>query len=88
MLATLGGLQEVMVHLSGGELIASAHGKEKRAPLLDALRPIKATKKFDVLLPWSEGECAQVAKEESYPFRLAPRVEVKVPMRDGDNIEL
>jgi hypothetical protein len=74
ILASFSGLQELSVHLTGTFFEFGAHRKEEWEPLLDALRVIKATKKFDVLMPWSEDVCAEVAKEGGYPFRLAPRV--------------
>lgn len=75
MLASLTGLYELTLHLTGKpDLMPGA--QDRWAPLLEALIPIKAAKKFDVFLPWSEGQCAR-ASECGYPFRLVWKVEAE-----------
>src|SRR5699024_4834487 len=73
VLASLTGLRELSMHLSGYDLTPGANKKGNWGPLLEALVQIKPAKKFHVFLPWSENHCA--AAEEGYPFRLMPMVD-------------
>ncbi|MCJ1372319.1 hypothetical protein MMC20_003542 [Loxospora ochrophaea] len=76
VLASFAGLQELMLHLTGSDLTPGTFGRSQQGPVLEALTRIKTAKKFDVFLHWSEDQCAAVAKEGGYPFRLAPEIEV------------
>jgi hypothetical protein len=91
-LASFAGLQELMVHLTGpNDLMPGAYWKNRWGPLLEALTRIKAAKKFHVLLPWSEDECVEAAKEGRYPFRLVSKAETPLAfdqLRNDDTIEL
>jgi len=72
-LANFDGLQELTVHLSGGDFEDASRIYQWES-LLEALTAVNASKKFDVLLPWSECECAEAAGNGNYPFRLAPSI--------------
>lgn len=89
MLSSLTHLQELTVHLEGGVSAKFDHRPSNRTAylrkrwkeVLDMLTCITAVKKFNVFMPWTEDECAEVAKGCAYPFRLAP--EVEAPYNSG-----
>lgn len=78
VLASLDGLQELVIYLDG--LIFQREGK----PVLEAMRQIKAAKKFDVDLPCIEPAWADaVEKEGGYPFKLVRHPVIQLPSSLG-----
>lgn len=75
VLASLAGLQELTMHLTGYDLTPGANTKCYWGPLLETLARIKPAKKFHVFLPWSDGQCSEAKNEEGYSFMLIPMVE-------------
>ena len=78
VLSRFAGLQELTVHFNNWCKFSypGADGKRQWGPLLEALRPAKAVKRFDIYLAWTEDECAIVAREGSYPFKLMPMANI------------
>jgi hypothetical protein len=71
--ASFAGLSQLTVHLTGGgALWPGTRYKDRWGPIIEALMPIKA-KKFEVFLPWSEGDCTEATEEGGYPFKLLPK---------------
>jgi hypothetical protein len=86
VLSSFAGLQELTLHLTSNELLPfSGEGKKWSKPLLEPLKRIKPAKRFDVYVNWSEGACAEAAKE-GYPFRFLPEIEAE--LRNDDTMEL
>lgn len=89
VIASLGGLQELTMHLTGEtDHIRGMRGKHLWAPLLDELVRVKPRKRFHVFLRWSEDDCAEVQNECKYPFKLLPMVEKPIPLLEGDNVPI
>lgn len=71
VLSTLSRLQELTIHLTGTFDITSKDYEGKSwVPLLDGLKQVKATRRYDVYIPWSEEECSRAATENDFPFTL------------------
>lgn len=71
VLAGFSGLRELTIHLTSVDLFPAA--KYYGRPL-EALKRIKVSGRFNVYLPWTEQDCAEVTKGEKYPFTLLPYV--------------
>lgn len=74
VLSSLSRLQELTIHLTGTFDVTSEYYESKSwVPLLDALKQVKATRRYDVYIPWSEEECSRAAAENDFPFTLVSR---------------
>lgn len=69
MLAGFAGLRELTVHLTSPDLLPVARYFEET---FEPLKRIRALNRFDVFLPWTEQDCAEVATGSEYPFTLLP----------------
>jgi len=71
VLSSLSRLQELTIHLTGMFDVTSEYYESKSwVPLLDGLKQVKATRRYDVYIPWSEEECSRAAAENDFPFTL------------------
>lgn len=74
MLLSLSRLQELTIHLTGTFDVTSEYYESKSwVPMLDGLKQVKATRRYDVYIPWSEEECSRAAAENDFPFILVSR---------------
>ena len=74
VLLSLSRLQELTIHLTGTFDVTSEYYESKSwMPLLDGLKQVKATRRYDVYIPWSEEECSRAAAENDFPFTLVSR---------------
>jgi hypothetical protein len=74
VLLSLSRLQELTIHLTGTFDVTSEYYESKSwVPLLDGLKQVKATRRYDVYIPWSEEECSRAAAENDFPFTLVSR---------------
>lgn len=76
ILASFTGLQELTLHLTCFPYTRTKNRTEIWKPLLEPLMHVRATKKFDIFLPWSEDECTEAARKKRYPFSLATKAAI------------
>jgi hypothetical protein len=89
VLLSLNRLLELTIHLTGTFDVSSEYYESKSwLPLLDGLKQVKATRRYDVYISWSEEECSRAAFENDFFFTLVSRPQKSLPQRKSAKGEI